>query len=116
MGSLVCGAIKRNGMPCGALSVIGSGRCKHHGGMSLGPRTLAGKVSRAAALKLVIITNGGKGKPKTDKARKHREAMARRRKLVEINQARRAARWEQKKRERLIAQGIPLVPDPSKVG
>ena len=38
-----CGARKKTGAQCRAMSEVGKNRCKHHGGRSTGPRTLEGK-------------------------------------------------------------------------
>ena len=43
-----CGAKTRKGLPCIA-KALRSGRCRHHGGLSTGPNTVAGKRRRAAA-------------------------------------------------------------------
>ena len=41
---LMCGATsKRTGQPCRRKDLFASGRCKFHGGMSTGPRSVAGK-------------------------------------------------------------------------
>ena len=37
-----CGAMTRQGTPCKA-KALKNGRCKNHGGLSTGPRTLEGK-------------------------------------------------------------------------
>jgi len=37
-----CGARTRKGTPC-KCKALPNGRCKHHGGLSTGPRTVAGK-------------------------------------------------------------------------
>nr|WP_281290873.1 HGGxSTG domain-containing protein [Pigmentiphaga aceris] len=40
----MCGATsKRTGQPCRRKDLFASGRCKFHGGMSTGPRSVAGK-------------------------------------------------------------------------
>jgi hypothetical protein len=52
-----CGAHARTtGAPCKA-KALPSGRCKLHGGMSTGPKTLAGRQAIAAATKL-RMSNG----------------------------------------------------------
>lgn len=38
-----CGAQTRQGTPCQAKSLPGKSRCKFHGGLSTGPKTLEGK-------------------------------------------------------------------------
>ena len=38
-----CGARTRRGTPCKRKDIYASGRCKLHGGLSTGPRTLEGK-------------------------------------------------------------------------
>ncbi len=40
---LACGAKTRAGTPCKRKDIYGSGRCKFHGGLSTGPRTVEGK-------------------------------------------------------------------------
>jgi len=41
---LACGAItKRAGTPCKLTSIYSNGRCKFHGGLSTGPKTVEGK-------------------------------------------------------------------------
>ena len=40
---LTCGATTRAGTPCKRRDIYRNGRCKLHGGMSTGPRTLEGK-------------------------------------------------------------------------
>ncbi|MBP4043493.1 HGGxSTG domain-containing protein [Chromobacterium violaceum] len=44
---LTCGAKTRAGTPCKLTSIYENGRCKLHGGLSTGPRTVEGK-QRAA--------------------------------------------------------------------
>ena len=46
-----CGALRRDGNPCEALSVPGKTRCRFHGGASTGPRTETGKTRSLANLK-----------------------------------------------------------------
>lgn len=41
--SLICGARTRAGTPCKRRDLYRSGRCKLHGGLSTGPRTIKGK-------------------------------------------------------------------------
>lgn len=39
-----CGArTKSTGLPCKQRAIYANGRCKHHGGLSTGPRTATGK-------------------------------------------------------------------------
>ena len=45
-----CGARKKNGQQCRARAVYGSGRCRHHGGKSTGPRTIDGKIKSLSKL------------------------------------------------------------------
>lgn len=46
-----CGAkTKRMGLPCRARAMA-NGRCKYHGGLSTGPKTLEGKARALANLK-----------------------------------------------------------------
>lgn len=40
---VVCGAKTRNGLPCRAKSEPGRSRCRHHGGLSTGPKTREGR-------------------------------------------------------------------------
>lgn len=40
---VICGAKTRSGAPCRAKSEPGRKRCRFHGGLSTGPKTLAGK-------------------------------------------------------------------------
>lgn len=41
---VICGAkTKSSGMPCRIRDIYKNGRCKYHGGLSAGPRTVAGK-------------------------------------------------------------------------
>lgn len=42
-----CGAKTRAGTPCKRKDIYRSGRCKLHGGLSTGPRTLEGKARSA---------------------------------------------------------------------
>ncbi len=44
-----CGARTRKGNPCRAMAINGKGRCKFHGGMSTGPKTVAGRARIAEA-------------------------------------------------------------------
>jgi DNA-binding XRE family transcriptional regulator len=44
-----CGARTRRGTPCAAKAIPGKHRCKHHGGMSTGPRSQQGRERIAAA-------------------------------------------------------------------
>ncbi|WP_339109498.1 HGGxSTG domain-containing protein [Thioclava sp. GXIMD4216] len=46
---IICGAKTRKGETCKALAVVGKKRCKHHGGLSTGPRTPEGKAAIAYA-------------------------------------------------------------------
>lgn len=48
---LKCGAkSKRTGLPCPHTSVYANGRCRWHGGLSIGPKTAAGKAKAQANL------------------------------------------------------------------
>ena len=47
-----CGARTRKGIPCKALSEPGRRRCKHHGGMSIGPRSPEGRARIAEAQRM----------------------------------------------------------------
>ncbi|WP_369821000.1 HGGxSTG domain-containing protein [Novosphingobium sp. CCH12-A3] len=44
---LICGARTRTGTPCKRRDLYRSGRCKLHGGLSTGPKTLEGKARSA---------------------------------------------------------------------
>lgn len=55
---LTCGAIKQNGVPCGATTLCGNGRCKFHGGASTGPRTAEGRAKALENLKLGRLKRG----------------------------------------------------------
>lgn len=50
-----CGALNRRGLPCQCkllyLKKNGKWRCKFHGGLSTGPKTEAGKIRAAEALR-----------------------------------------------------------------
>ena len=48
---LTCGATTRKGTPCKQVAIYENGRCKFHGGLSTGPRTMKGKRASAANLK-----------------------------------------------------------------
>lgn len=48
---LTCGAKTRKGTPCRRVDLYLSGRCRLHGGLSTGPRTVAGKRRAAANLR-----------------------------------------------------------------
>ncbi len=63
---LPCGARTRAGTPCKRLDTWGNGRCKHHGGMSTGPRTKAGKKRARANLKLGRVKREPHGKRTND--------------------------------------------------
>ncbi|MCZ6591173.1 MAG: HGGxSTG domain-containing protein [Alphaproteobacteria bacterium] len=43
-----CGAKTRKGTSCEA-KALSNGKCRHHGGLSTGPRTKAGRLAIAAA-------------------------------------------------------------------
>ncbi len=43
-----CGARTRKGTPCRGMA-LANGRCRFHGGLSTGPRTLEGRARIAAA-------------------------------------------------------------------
>jgi hypothetical protein len=45
-----CGARKKNGPQCNARAIYGSGRCRHHGGKSTGPKTIDGKIKSLSKL------------------------------------------------------------------
>lgn len=45
---MACGAKTRAGTRCKMTAIFRNGRCKLHGGMSTGPRSIAGKVRSAA--------------------------------------------------------------------
>ena len=44
-----CGAKTRKGTPCQKLPLTGKARCRLHGGLSTGPRTVEGKARIVAA-------------------------------------------------------------------
>lgn len=44
-----CGALTRAGTPCQARALPGKARCRHHGGLSTGPRTAEGRAAIAAS-------------------------------------------------------------------
>lgn len=47
---LRCSAMsKRTGVQCGAVAIKGKTKCRAHGGLSTGPKTVAGKARIAAA-------------------------------------------------------------------
>lgn len=39
----ICGAKTRSGTPCQRKDLLNGGRCRLHGGLSTGPKTLEGK-------------------------------------------------------------------------
>ena len=45
----ICGAKTRSGQPCSKFPIRGKNRCRLHGGLSTGPRTLEGRARIAAA-------------------------------------------------------------------
>ena len=47
--SAICGAKTRSGEPCSKFPIRGKKRCRLHGGLSTGPRTLEGRARIAAA-------------------------------------------------------------------
>jgi len=47
---IICGAKTRKDTPCQAKALL-NGRCRNHGGLSTGPRTLEGKARSLAALR-----------------------------------------------------------------
>lgn len=55
---LTCGAIKKNGKPCGMTTLGANGRCKFHGGASTGPRTPEGHARALENLKLGRLKRG----------------------------------------------------------
>lgn len=48
-GPKACGALTRKGIPCRARALPGKARCKFHGGLSTGPKTLEGRKRIAEA-------------------------------------------------------------------
>lgn len=44
-----CGAKTRSGVPCAKFPIEGKRRCRLHGGLSTGPKTVAGKAAISAA-------------------------------------------------------------------
>jgi hypothetical protein len=107
MHSRLCGAIKRNGMPCGARVVVGGKRCRNHGGYSSGPTSIDGK--------LICSRNLRPGRKVGTKVRSpgERDAIAKaklqRRIDYQKRQERREtrkAKWERRKR---LEAGLPLL-------
>lgn len=47
---MVCGAKTRTGSPCRRRDIYGNGRCRLHGGLSTGPKTVKGKRQSARNL------------------------------------------------------------------
>ncbi len=47
----ICGAKNRKGLPCQCKLLLKGGKCKFHGGMSTGAKTLEGKERSIAALR-----------------------------------------------------------------
>ena len=45
----ICGAQNRRGKPCQCKELFKKGKCRFHGGLSTGPRTLEGKAAVAKA-------------------------------------------------------------------
>jgi len=53
-----CGAHARStGLPCQA-KALSNGRCKHHGGLSTGPKTLEGRRAISQATRLRMASGG----------------------------------------------------------
>ncbi len=52
LNDLRCGAKTRKGTPCASKAIYLNGRCKHHGGLSTGPRTIAGRAASRNNLKM----------------------------------------------------------------
>ena len=46
---LRCGAKTRSGVPCAKFPMDGKRRCRLHGGLSTGPKTVAGRAAISAA-------------------------------------------------------------------
>ena len=44
-----CGAKTRSGMPCAKFPMEGKRRCRLHGGLSTGPKTIAGRAAISTA-------------------------------------------------------------------
>jgi len=58
-GKQTCGAYARStGYPCQA-KAMPNGRCKNHGGMSTGPKTLKGRQTIAQATRQRMASGGG---------------------------------------------------------
>lgn len=55
---LTCGAIRKNGKPCGSTTLCANGRCKFHGGASTGPRTPEGRAKALENLKRGRLKRG----------------------------------------------------------
>lgn len=47
---LACGAMSRKGHPCKRTDLMTNGRCKFHGGLSTGPKTMEGRHQAIANL------------------------------------------------------------------
>ncbi|MGE7207052.1 HGGxSTG domain-containing protein [Sphingomonas sp. NPDC019816] len=47
---LICGAKSRSGQPCKRTDLMTNGRCRFHGGLSIGPTPTTGKAMAAANL------------------------------------------------------------------
>ena len=45
----ICSAKTRSGEPCSKFPIIGKRRCRNHGGLSTGPKTVEGRARIAAA-------------------------------------------------------------------
>jgi hypothetical protein len=55
-----CGARTRSGDPCKALA-LGNGRCRNHGGLSTGPRTIEGMARTRAGYRAWRLSQKGEG-------------------------------------------------------
>jgi hypothetical protein len=112
MGSVICGAKTREGRPCIAIAVVGSNRCRHHGGLSTGPTTLLGRLASGDRLKVYRVNGAPPGHRKTDKAQRRREAKAKRRAVWEARRERREARKAKWERRKWLESGLPLFSEP----
>ncbi len=106
---VICGARTRSNEPCKAIAVATGKRCRQHGGMSTGPRSLMGKLANGSRLKLYRISGPGKGHKKGSKARLRREARIAREKGLPERLERKRLRQERWRMRKLIASGLPLI-------
>ena len=109
MAYVACGARTRTGEPCNRPGKLAGGRCSLHGGLSTGPRSSTGKARNGITLRLYARRDLGSIAPKTDKARRRREARARREALQPYRdeiRRKRELRWANRQRAKT---GLPLL-------